>query len=757
MSREIFDLGRGWRYRDSVPPGFAAPDFDDSTWEQVCVPHANRVLPWHSFDDADIRFVSAYRRRVRVPDHDAGHRVFVDFDGVMTAATVLVNGVSLGEHRGGYVPFSREITDHLSSGSDAVLALEVDSTERTDIPPSGGRVDYLPFGGIYRDVTLRVVPDVFITDVFAKPVGVLGDGRRVEVSCVIDAGHSSGHALRVETVLTDDAGALVTASRELNVLPAGQRSIDLVLNDLGSIELWDVDRPRLYDVTVRLHDAAGPVDEHTVRIGFREAQFTPDGFFLNGRRLELRGLNRHQTYPFVGNAMPARVQKRDADIVRHELKCNVVRTSHYPQSPHFLDRCDEIGLLVVTEIPGWSHIGDDAWKELACRDTEAMVRRDRNHPSVILWGVRINESPDDHDLYTRTNEIARALDGSRPTGGIRNVAESDLLEDVFTINDFQPDTLRAPHHPRYLNTEFVGHMWPTKPYDHVDRVQEHLLRHARVLDQLAGDDRYAGGIGWCAFDYNTHAYSGSGDRVCYHGIADIFRIPKPAAALYRSQCDPAEEVVLEPAFVWARGEFHWQVAQYHRETGHGRFRGIAGPGDAVICSNCDELRIYFGDELLVELEPDRKSFPNLAHPPFVTDALAQRWGTRWRDLRIEGYHDNRLVATRLMSARGVDAELHVVPDDAVLDADGRDATRVVLRVTDEYGNPRPYSTGAVSLVVEGPGELIGENPFALVGGAGAVWLRATETEGTITLRARHAVLGDRSIDITARPAPGLDI
>ena len=200
-----------------------------------------------------------------------------------------------------------------------------------------------------------------------------------------------------------------------------------------------------------------------------------------------------------------------------------MRTSHYPQSPHFLDACDEAGLLVFEEIPGWQHIGDKAWQDLAVRNVEQMIRRDWNHPSIVLWGVRINESQDNHDFYTRTNALAHELDNSRQTGGVRYLYDSELLEDVMTMNDFG-FPLRPPNHPLYLNTEFNGHMFPTKRTDNVDRVMEHALRHARVHNQLASDDRYAGGIGWCAFDYNTHANFGSGDKICYHGVTDIFRI-----------------------------------------------------------------------------------------------------------------------------------------------------------------------------------------------------------------------------------------
>jgi beta-galactosidase len=176
------------------------------------------------------------------------------------------------------------------------------------------------------------------------------------------------------------------------------------------------------------------------------------------------GLDRHQNYPYIGPAAPPRLQRQDADIIRFELGCNIVRTSHYPQSPHFLDRCDEIGLLVFEEIPGWQHIGGDDWKGLVLRDVRAMIQRDWNHPSIILWGVRVNESPDDHDLYASTNALAHAIDPTRQTGGVRHFIDSEFLEDVFTYNDFSNDIIDPIHTP-HMVTEFSGHMFPTKSWD----------------------------------------------------------------------------------------------------------------------------------------------------------------------------------------------------------------------------------------------------------------------------------------------------
>jgi beta-galactosidase len=727
--RRIYPLNRKWLYGGKAREGALAAAFDDAAWQPVTLPHSNARLSWHSFDETAFQFVSAYRRHFPALPGWKGKRVFVDFAGAMTAAAVAINGHRFAEYQGGYTPFSFELTPFLKLGADNVLAVQVDSTERAGIPPFGGNIDYLTFGGIYRDARLRVAPQLFIENVYAKAVDPLTSARSVRVRCHLNGLAEGPITLAAE--LRDGDRLVKTAGSTVTV---GADFYDVALEGLGEIELWSVANPKLYRVLVRLTGPGGARDEFETRIGFREARFTPEGFFLNGERLKLRGLNRHQTFPYVGGAMPARVQRRDAFILRKELHCNLVRTSHYPQSPDFLDACDELGLLVLEEIPGWQHIGDRAWQEIAIRNVGEMIRRDWNHPSIVLWGVRINESEDNHEFYTRTNALAHSLDDARQTGGVRYNYNSELLEDVFTMNDFG-FPLRAPNHPLYLNTEFVGHTYSTKRYDNVERIAEHVRRHARVHNQLAGDNRYAGGIGWCAFDYNTHRNFGSGDHICYHGVSDIFRIPKPAAYFYQSQCDPQEEIVLEAGFFWSSGDRS----------------GAGGTGPVPILSNCDHLKIYYAGDLKAELEPDRKSWPNLKYPPFtmnIGDIPLDPWG----DLKIEGYRNGRLAKTLVLSGSGRDADLKMLADDAELNGDGCDATRVVLRVTDEYGNIRPFASAAIALTLSGPATLVGENPLALAGGAAAVWIKAKESAGVVRLSARHPYLGERHVEIRVKPA-----
>jgi beta-galactosidase len=735
--RLVLPINRGWRYSPKFVEGGHDLSFDDSSFDRIVVPHTNIELPWHSFDETSYTFVSLYRRKFRLPAEARGRRVFVDFEGVMTASTVWINGQRLGEYKGGYTPFSFELTPHLNFDGENLLAVDVDSTERPDIPPFGYQIDYLTFGGMYREVSLRIVPATYIENIFAQPKGVLSGHPSLDMQCFVQNLEASRDALTLEATLLDGETVIAKATQKVPPSAASEEPTSHLVSfaSLKGIQLWELSSPKLYMVKVRLLRGEHTVDEDARRIGFREAQFTDHGFELNGKVLKLRGLDRHQTFPFVGQAMPARVQRRDAYILRKQLHCNIVRTSHYPQSRHFLDACDEYGLLVLEEIPGWQHIGDKAWQDISVDNVSRMIRRDWSHPSIVLWGVRINESRDNHEFYTRTNAMAHKLDPTRQTGGIRYFQESEFLEDVFTMNDFGWP-LKPPNHPRYLNTEFVGHTYPVKTIDDDARHREHTIRHARVHNQLASNAQYAGGIAWCAFDYNTHSDFGAGDRICYHGVTDIFREPKPAAGFYKSQCDPEEEIVLEPAFHWATSDEATQFSV------------------AMVCSNCDHIKLYMKNKdewkMFAEADPDREQFDHLQYAPFSIDVGKLRDG--WGDLRIDGYLKGKQVISKTYSGRGVDQKFSIRADDKELYADGADTTRVVLRVTDEFDAIRPYANDPIMLTLEGPADLIGDNPFALIGGTGAVWIRAKEQAGTVRLTAKHPRLGSQTVEIALHAA-----
>ena len=734
--RDVRLFNDHWTFHEGFDDGLASAI---RAGEAVRLPHCAVELPLNYFDEAAYQRRFTYQTVIAWDEAYDGREVSLVFDGAMADAVVWLNGGQVAAHTDGYTPFEARLTDGLRKG-DNLITVRIDGSENPEIPPFGDRIDYLTYAGIYRDVWLRVTDRVSIDRVKVETPDALAEAKSVIVRVDIrNGGDAAGGTVRAR--LLDGAGGEV-ARVEAEV--AGE-SVTLRMDGLRGIALWDVDDPALYSVAVDV-ETPGGVDALTTRFGFRTAEFTADGFLLNGRPLKIRGLNRHQAWPHVGYAMGRRAQERDAEILKHDLKCNLVRCSHYPQSPWFLDHCDRIGLMVFEEIPGWQHVGDEAWRARSVENVRAMIRRDWNHPSIVIWGVRINESADFHDFYAETNRVARELDPTRQTGGVRYIDESEMLEDVYTMNDFvlgseeMPGTNRARVALRpqmevtglkapvpYLVTEFNGHMHPTKRADQEQRQAEHVTRYLQILNAAYGDPRISGCIGWCFADYNTHADFGSGDRICHHGVLDMFREPKFAGHVYASQGDPGDGVVMEPVTRWARGE-----------------RNIGGALPLIVLTNCDEVEFRYGDTIRKRIAPDRETYPHLPHPPVVIDGRQfpdgelGLWGMSWHDMTLTGFIDGAVVAERRMVAGPVPARLEVVADAVELRASEKDAVRVIVRALDQAGNPLAFMADPVRIAVTGPVRLIGPEVVSLSGGVAGFWLESTGGEGVASVEVTSA-------------------
>src|SRR5689334_22262662 len=247
QGRLVLPMNRGWRFSRTAAENAHAPDFDDSGYERVVIPHTNVRLPWHSFDEKSYEFVSCYRRRFKLPAEARGHRVFVDFEGVMTASTVWINGTSLGEYKGGYTPFSFDLTPHVDFEGENVLVVDVDSSERSDIPPFGYEIDYLTFGGIYREVALRIVPATFIENIFVRPKDVLSGKPTVEVECFLEGASSLPKDLTLEAELLDSGRSIAKVSQrattdsggKATATEGGTTSHVLHFGSVTGIKLWD--------------------------------------------------------------------------------------------------------------------------------------------------------------------------------------------------------------------------------------------------------------------------------------------------------------------------------------------------------------------------------------------------------------------------------------------------------------------------------------------------------------------------------------
>ena len=761
----MISLCRGWQFTEQWSEDFlrGAP-----AGTPVELPHTVREIDQHYAGPEDYEMVCGYRRSLEIPEALRGKRLFLQFDGAAHIATVFVNGKETVTHRCGYTAFRVEITELVDCGGENTVAVRLDCTENGSVPPFGFVIDYLTYGGLYREVWLDVRPKRYIEDVFVTTPAL--DRARVALTI------SDAVPVKARVRILDGEGACVAEQTGM---------ADFELRAPG-VRPWTLDDPALYTCEATLFDDMGGVsDVRRVRFGFRTAQFKADGFYLNGKRTFLRGLNRHQCYPTIGYAAPAHLQREDARILKEELQCTAVRTSHYPQSQHFIDACDELGLPVFTEIPGWQHIGDGSWKDQACENVREMILQYRNHPSIVLWGVRINESLDDDEFYTRTNAIAHELDPSRATSGVRYLEKSSLLEDVYAFNDFSHNGLTPGCKKKsavttdmskgFLISEHNGHMFPTKSFDNWEKRQEHALRHARVQDAAAADGEHAGCFGWCMFDYPTHKDFGSGDRVCYHGVLDAFRNPKLAAALYASQGDAFP--VLELGSTMDIGDYP------------------AGQiGHPWVFTNADEVELYKNDAYVTTFRA--KGWKGLPHGPVEADdfigallesqegfspdkaALVREcllaagkygtanlplrykakfalclakyhmtmadgtalygkyvgnWGgeaTRWR---FDAKKDGKTVLSRVYCP-GRALHLEARPSQTTLhEGDTYDMAAVRIRVLDENGHAAPYAQLPVALRAEGALELVGPALVTAEGGMTGCYLRTKGEAGEALL------------------------
>ncbi len=785
--REKIALNRGWEFTEAFSEAFLRGEAAEGI-AVVDLPHTCRETPYNYFDESEYQMLCGYRRRLTVPATWAGRRVFLCVGAAGHSAEVFVNGKKLAEHHCGYTAFRAELTGALTPGAEALITVKVDSRESQDIPPFGYVIDYMTYGGLYREVWLEVCEPCHIADVFAMPDFDPETRRGTLRSAVTLDGLPAGgsYTLR-QTVCPAGKEAAVTACAEAAAAPTAELSADC-----GQVRPWDIDDPALYLVTSELVSGDAVIDRVETRIGFRRAEFSADGFYLNGRKVKLVGLNRHQSYPYVGYAMPCSMQQLDADILKNELGLNAVRTSHYPQSPHFIDRCDELGLLVFTEIPGWQHIGGEGWQRQALQNTEDMVLQYRNHPSIILWGVRINESVDNDALYSETNAAAHRLDPTRATGGVRYLKKSSLLEDVYTYNDFSHDGKTPGCEPKknitpdmskaYLISEYDGHMYPTKSFDDEEHRLEHALRHANVLDAAEGEADIAGTFGWCMFDYNTHKDFGSGDRICYHGVLDMFRNPKPAAGVYAARREGAPFLSVSSSM---------DIGE-HPAGNRGRI---------FIFTNADSVRMYKNDEFIREYTHADSPYKRLFRPPIEIDdflgdqieknepfAPAQarlvkeilnhsaRFGSsrmppklllkagwlmlRWRMsfadayalygkyignwggaavvYRFDAVKDGKVAASVVKTPASSVALEARVDHTALREEDTYDAALVRLRMCDQNGNTLPFYNNAISLETEGPIRVIGPAQAMLRGGMGGVYVKTVGESGHASLTLRPA-------------------
>lgn len=764
MERQILNFNTGWLYYKGDCVNGNALMLNDSGFEQVSLPHANTVLSKHKGPDfqsqiESYRFVSWYRRHFTLPsEYSSNTSVIVDFQGVATVADVYVNGKYIGSHRGAYTGFSFDIAPYLING-DNVIAVRVDSTRQSDIPPEGKNVDYCLFGGIVRDVNMIITSPLHLENSFLYTSALTAEKGIVAGEMTVINSFDEEKQVKFETVIYDAEGNETAKIQSdcITVEPSTSAVLKAQSGEILNPHLWDVDDPYLYTAVTSIICGETTVDTFFEKIGMRFFEFKSGAddasFYLNGKKLILLGINRHEQWPWQGRAIPNKLQKRDADMIK-ETGFNAVRCSHYPQDPEFLSRCDELGLIVFEEAPGWQHIGNDMWKETYKENIREMIIRDRNHPSIVTWGVRVNESNDDDALYTETNKIARELDPTRPTHGARRqdtYSYSTFLEDIFTAHYIYPEN---PVHTPFIITEHSWDCW-TNGYGCPWATDEQALAFTKdfadKVNYYYGNNLCAGGFAWSMFDYDNEVNYTNTNNVFYSGMYDIFRLPKPAANLYISQKDPKKYGAnIYISNYWDDDAKPLTVQQVSGDIAQGdSATGGVIEGDSfsvTVMSNCDTVELYING-VKVDKEPVRQ-YLNLPHPFFVFEGIEYEAGK----VEAVGYMDGKEAVRTVQRTPEKGAKLVLTPDYTVLTADGSDMTSVSIELVDKNGTRLPYADNIVTISTEGNADFIGEETIALEGGRTAFLVRTRRGEtGTVRFTASADGIESGECEITIDP------
>ncbi len=782
--RQIYDFNSGWRFHLGDVTDGGAVALDDSAWEVVSTPHSVQLMPAEASGCRNYQGVAWYRKHFIVPEETAGKDVALHFEGIMGKQKIYVNGKEVKDHLGGYLPVTVSLTESgVKPGEECVVAVMADNSDDKDFPPGKKQhsLDFAYHGGIYRDVWMIAKSPVSITDaieadrvagggVFVHFDNVSGKGADVNVSTDVANNGTATRKVTVETSLIDPKGRLVRkVSSTVSVKSGETRTVAQSIH-VKNPELWSPDSPSLYRVESRIKDGKSSIDGGVTRVGIRTFEFDGDkGFILNGKPFgQLVGANRHQDFAYVGNALPNSQQWRDAKRLR-DAGCRIIRVAHYPQDPSFMDACDELGMFVIVATPGWQYWNKDPkFAEYVHQNTREIIRRDRNHPCVLMWEPILNETryPENFSL-----EALQITKDEYPYPG-RPIAAADVhsagVKENYDLvygwpgDDEKADAPRQNIFTRewgenvddwyaHNNDNRASRSWGERPM----KVQ--ALSLAKTYDGLYHTTgKFIGGAQWHPFDhqrgYHPDPYWG--------GIYDAFRQPKYAYHMFRSQTahDLDHPVAESGPMVYIMHE----MSQF-------------SDPDVVVFSNCDSVRLSIYDGARSWTLPVRHEAGHMPSAPVVFKNVWDFWEARdysytnknWQAVNMvaEGIVDGKVVATqrKMPSRRSTKLRLYTDWNGKPLVADGSDFIVVVAEVTDDNGNVRRLAKENIVFTVEGEGEIIGDasihaNPRPVEWGSAPVLIRSTRTPGKIRISARVEFPGTHAptpaeIEIESVPAP----
>lgn len=760
--RIIYNFNQGWRFHLGDAAGAEATTFDDSKWQVVCAPHSVRLEPSEASGCRNYQGVAWYRKHFTVPADMQGRNVTVYFEAIMGKQDIFVNGKKVESHLGGYLPITVDLTKlGVKAGEECLIAVKADNSDDKTYPPGKKQaaLDFCYHGGMYRDVWLIGKSPVAITDA-NEADKVAGGGvflhydniseKSADVFVNVEVGNTSASAAQptVAVVVKDKSGKRIKSITKKVKVGAKSSATAYLAMKLKDPNLWSPESPYLYNVEISVMQNGKTVDGGMVRMGIRKAEFRgKDGFWLNGKPYhQLVGGNRHQDFAYVGNAMPNSQQWCDAKRLR-KAGMTIIRCAHYPMDPAFMDACDELGLFVIVPTPGWQYWNKDPrFGELVHENTRQIIRRDRNHCSVLMWEPILNETRYSEDFAINALQITKdefPYPG-RPAA-VADVQSAGVRDNYDVVYDWADNIGKGnwPNDKCVFTREFGEMVDDWYAHNNINRAarawgERPMLMAALSLcdtygEMFHGQRQFIGGCQWHPFDHQR----GYHPDPYYGGIYDAFRQKKYAFEMFRSQ-----DLSAEPMVFIAN-----EMTQF-------------SDNDVTVFSNCDSVRLtaFEGDKVMTL--PVVHDPAGVQSAPVVFKGFWDFWAAReysykqrnWQRVSLvaEGIKDGKVVAVqkKMPSRRSTKLRLYVDDNGRKLTADGSDFVVVVAEVTDDNGNVKRLASDNIQFTVEGEGRIIGDgagimaNPRRVEWGTAPVLIQATNRPGKITITARSAYEGN---------------
>lgn len=714
--------------------------YDAKEWSNVSLPHTANLEPLLVNDQWQGN--CWYRKHFNVPASYKNKKVFLEFEAAMNTSKFWINGQLVTEHMGGYLPVVLDISEYVQPGEENLIAVRLDNRDNPVTGPKPLKIlDYNTYGGLYRNAWLIVKDKVHITHPnFAEKVA--GGGVLITTP-VVDKTQSLVH---VKTHVFNEDEEVKSVKVQQSIFLKGEKVAEVVSKEVkieagndfdfetdlevNDASLWSPKFPALYHVKTLVIADGEEVDSETTRFGIRSFQFKNNQLYLNGEKTFLRGVNRHQEYPFVGYALSDNAQYRDAKKVK-DGGFDYIRLSHYPHSPSFMDACDELGLVVVDAISGWQYYKDsDDFRNYCYRSAEQLIRRDRNHPSVIAWEVSLNETQMPLFFMEEIHKRAHAED---PRPDAYTCGWKPEVYDIY-LQARQHRLLHPPHDfpkpysvSEYGDWEYYSsnaglnqHQLDKQTRFETSSRQARVYGESRLLQQAknvqeahndnlstpAWSDSY-----WVMYDYNR----GYHDDLEMSGLMDIFRLPKFAYYFYQSQQNTDEQVVCTIATNWTE----------------------ESPLDVRIFSNCDEIELFLNGQSQGRQMPDQNEISdNLKHPPFTFNFEKFEAG----EIKAVGFINGEKAAECIVKTpqEATALKLRIDESGRAPLAGCNDVLFVYIAAVDVNGTMIPDYSELIDLKIEGEAAIVNIEPVKAEAGIATALIKIGDVGGTVTVYAKSA-------------------